>query len=292
MRRAARALLAAAIVSLARPAGAAAPYAPPPPAPAALPPAARAVDIDEHLGRRIRADLDFIDMDGRPVRLADYLDGQRPLVLSLAYYRCPMLCGLVLRGLADGLAAQGLSLGDQYRALTVSFDPRDTPEAAADRRRTVLAALGPSAPAGAWPFLVGREAESSALADDLGFRYAYDERTDQYAHPAAVFVLTPDGRISRYLYGAAPAPLDLRLALIEAGGGRIGTIADRVIVTCYRYDPATRRYAPFLRGFFRIGGALILATVAALLGALFVRERRARHEERAGQDRAARGGGR
>lgn len=252
---------------------------------AMLPPAAQEADLEERLGRRVRAGIELTDMDGRKVRLADHLGDGKPLVLVLAYYRCPMLCGLVMRGLVDGFGRLSLRLGEDYRAVTVSFDPRDRPEAAANKRTNVLAALagagGGEPPPGAWPFLVGAEAEVRALADDIGFRFAYDPATDQYAHPAAVVVLTPDGRVSRYLYGVEPSARDLRLALLEASEGRVGGIVDRVLMTCYRYDPAARRYGPYIAGFFRLGGLAIFATVGSVLAVLWRRERRLRAEAKA-----------
>jgi protein SCO1/2 len=247
--------------------------------PTLLPPAAREADLDERLGQPVRAAIALTDMDGREARLSDYLGDGKPLLLVLAYYRCPMLCGMVLNGVVAGLARIPLRLGEDYRALTVSFDPRDRPEAASAKRASVVAALararGSEAPPAkeAWPFLVGEEREVRALADDLGFRFAYDEATDQYAHPAAIFILTPEGRISRYLYGVDFPARDLRLALVEASGGRIGGIVDRVLMTCYRYDPALRRYGPAITGFFRIGGVAIFATVTALLAVLWRRSR-------------------
>jgi protein SCO1/2 len=244
------------------------------------PQAARGADIEERLGRAIRKDLPFTDMDGRRVTLEGAFDGKRPVLLVLAYYRCPLLCGLVLRGVAGGLRELDWRLGEQYRALAVSFDPRDTPEAAAKKRASTLAALAPDAAReGAFPFLVGGEVEARALADDLGFRYAYDPATDQYAHPAAAFVLTPDGRISRYLYGVELSPLDLRLALLEASRGEIGTLVDRVLMTCYRYDPATRRYGAYVTGFLRLGGGVIAAAVSTMVAAFLWCERRRRRVE-------------
>ncbi|KYF91625.1 hypothetical protein BE17_36090, partial [Sorangium cellulosum] len=210
------------------------------------------------------------DMDGRSAPLAEHFDGVRPVLLVLAYYRCPTLCGLVLRGLVSGMAKLDYRLGEHYRALTVSFDPRDTPDAAARKRKATLSSLSAlvkaRAPApDAWPFLTGEPPELRALAGDLGFRSAYDAQTDQYAHPAAVFVLTPNGRISRYLYGIEFSALDLRLALLEASRGQVGTTLDRVLMTCYRYDPASRRYGPHVAGFLRLGAAGILTWVVALL---------------------------
>jgi protein SCO1/2 len=249
--------------------------------PTSLPPAAQAVDIDEHLGGQVDRALAFTDDRGVHLTLGQALAGDRPAVIVLAYYHCPMLCGLVLRGLVDGLSKVGLRLGDDYQAITVSYDPRDTPEGARQKRASTLGGLGRSPEAEAddaraWPFLVGEDREIHALADELGIRYAHDARTDQFAHPAAAIVLTPDGRVSRYLYGIDFPPRDLRLALVEAGQGKTGTIVDRVLLTCYRYDPSARRYGPFIFGFMRIGGALILVVVAALLFALFRGERRRR----------------
>ncbi|WP_437729696.1 SCO family protein [Sorangium sp. So ce1335] len=235
--------------------------------PPALPRAAREADIEERLGSAVNTALPFTDMEGRTAPLAAHLDGARPVLLVLAYYRCPTLCGLVLRGLVSGMAKLDYRLGEHYRAITVSFDPRDTPASAARKRTATLAALGMAAAPEPelWPFLTGDLPEIRALAGDLGFRFAYDAQTDQYAHPAAVFVLTPDGRISRTLVGIEFPALDLRLALLEASRGQIGTPLDRVLMTCYRYDPASRRYGPYVAGFLRVGAAAILAWVLTLV---------------------------
>lgn len=250
------------------------------PAPPPLAAEASEVGIDEHLGRSIQTALPFTDMSSRRVRLADYFDGRRPVLLVLAYYRCPALCGLVLRGVVMGLSKLDWEIEEQYRALAISIDPSDTPRSAALKREPVLSSLGLDAPddGRAFPFLVGGEPEIRALTDDIGFRFSYDPRTDQYAHPAAAIVLTPEGRISRYLYGIEFSPRDLRLALLEASEGKTGSAFDRVLMTCYRYDPASRRYGPFVAGFFRLGAFAILATVGVTLAALSWRERKRRAE--------------
>ncbi|AKT42138.1 SCO family protein [Chondromyces crocatus] len=255
--------------------------APPPGGPTVLPVAAQGADLDERLGQQVRTNLVFTDMLGRTTRLGDHLSDGRPLVLVLAYYRCPALCSMVLRGLVDGLQRLSFRPGEDYRLLTVSFDPRDQPTSAAKKRDGVVAELArgrgaATVPPDTWPFLVGEESEVRALASDLGFQFAYDPATDQYAHPAAVFVLTPEGKISRYLYGADYPARDLRLALLEASEGRVGSIVDRVIMTCYRYDPATRRYGPYITGFFRLGSVGILLSVGGLLVTLWRRERQVR----------------
>jgi len=256
---------------------------------AAAPPplAAEGADIEEHLGQPIDKGLVFTRQDGARVRLGDSLADGKPLLLVLAYYRCPMLCGLVLRGVVDGLKDLDLPLGRDFRALTVSIDPRDTPLIAGQKRDSTFAGLGQPETRDAWPFLVGEEPAIKALADALGFRFTYDPASDQYVHPAVVFAITPDGRISRYLYGVRFSPRDLRLALTEAGEGKTGTIVDRVLLTCYRYDPSTRRYGPYILGFIRVGGALILASVTGLLTLLWVGEKRRRRAllEQAGGER-------
>lgn len=254
-----------ALLSLA-PAEASAIDRPPP-----LPPTAAQVDVEEHLQRRLDKALPLVDHEGRRARLGDALTGLRPAVLVMAYYRCPMLCGLVLRGVVLAVNERRLSLGKDFDAVTVSVDPEDTPERAREKRASVTAALGLSGSAG-WPFMMGREADVARLADDIGFRYAKDAKTGEYAHPAITVILTPDGRVSRYLYGVSPSARDLELALIEAGEGKIGGIVDRVIMTCYRWDPAARAYGPVVLGFVRIGGAMIAVTVALTLALLFKRE--------------------
>jgi len=241
-----------------------------------LPPAAREVDIDEHLGRAIDPSLTFTNELGETARLGDYFHDDKPVVLVLAYYRCPMLCDLVLRKLVGAMKLLPFHLGKEYRALTVSIDPRDEPAAAAKKQSSVLAGLAEPDKTADWPFLVGDATASQRLADELGFRYAYDPGTDQYAHPAVVVTLTPEGKISRYLYGVDISARDLRLGLLDATEGKVGTIVDRVIMTCYHFDPATRKYGPFIWGFMRVGAAIIFASVSILVGVLLHIERKRR----------------
>jgi protein SCO1/2 len=234
------------------------------------------VGLEERLGASVPLDTGFVDGKGRPFRLREAFDGTKPVVLSLVYYDCPMLCGLILSGAAQAMRENGLALGKDFEAVTISFDPEEKPAQGEERRRGYLQSMGLSDAGREWPFLVGTAAASRAVADAVGFRYARDQATGEWAHVAAIFVLTPDGRVSRYLYGVEYPGKDLRLALVEAAGGRVGTSFDRLMLTCYRYDPATRRYEPYALGFLRVGGALVLAALAALIAALVVRERRAR----------------
>lgn len=232
----------------------------------------RGVDIDEKLGGRVPADARFVDADGRPVRLGDWLGQGKPVVLVLAYYNCPMLCGLVLGGTARAMRQSGLELGKDFLALTVSFDPRETPALALDRQSGYLQAVGKPEAKRAWGFLTGQEPDIQALTRSVGFHYKYDAKTKQFAHAAAIMVLTPEGRISRYMYGIDFPPKDLRLALVEAGGGRVGTTFDRVLLTCYRYDAAGRQYKPYVFGFIRAGGLLVFLALAGALAVFWRRE--------------------
>jgi protein SCO1/2 len=183
-----------------------------------------------------------------------------------------MLCDLVLQALVKALRAVGGGPGQGYVGLTVSIDPKDRRGTAELKQKTVLQALGyPEARAG-WPFLVG--AAAAQLADAVGFRYAYDQASGQYAHPAVAMVISPDGRVSRYLYGIAFRPLDLRLALAEASQGRVASTVDRVLLTCFRYDPATRRYGLLVASVVKGGSALVLLVTSVGLALLFRYDRR------------------
>lgn len=229
------------------------------------------VDVVEKLGGPVPLDLPFTDWRGRPVRLGEVTSG-KPTVLVLAYYRCPTLCNLVLAGTARALRQTGLDLGQDYRAVTVSIDPSEGPKEASERRRGFLQALGRSDQSEDWAFLTGQEADIRALAEAVGFRYRYDAELKQFAHAAVALVLTPDGRVSRYWYGLSYPPRDLRLSLVEASGGRVGTALDRVLLTCFQYDPATRRYGWVVTAIIKGGGLLVFGALAVFLAVLWRRE--------------------
>ncbi len=277
-RRLAASVAALAVVALAPSAAAALPIGQalhrpaPPEGNQQLPPALQNVEIEEKLGSALPLDARFTDQDGAAVRLRDLFQGRRPVVLSLVYFNCPMLCGLVLTGVARGMRETGLELGKDFDAVTLSFDPSDTTKMAAERQRGLLQAVGkPDAKAG-WTFLTGADPEIKAVTEAVGFKYAYDEKTKQFAHAAAVFVLTPDGRVSRYLYGVEYPARDVRLALVEAGQGRVGTSFDKLLLTCYRYDPASRKYEPFAMGFVRVALVGVLGGLGIMLGVFWRRE--------------------
>ncbi len=233
----------------------------------------REVDLDEQLGRVITIDRAFKDQHGTSVKLADYFNDGKPVIIVLAYFRCPSLCDLVLSSLVDALRAIDWTPGSQFRIITISIDPSDRPAEAARRQTLLLQKLGHPEAAANWPFLVGDEKPLGALADELGFRYVYDPQSRLYAHPAALFILTSQARISRYLYGVGFPPRDVRLALVEAGQGRVGTIVDRILMTCFRYDPSARRYGLVVWGVMRGGSLIVLIALGGLLLYLRRRER-------------------
>jgi protein SCO1/2 len=226
------------------------------------PEALRDVGIDQRLDEQVPLDLTFRDEEGREVALREYFDG-KPVVLVLAYYRCPKLCNQVLQGLLDALKVLAFDIGKEFRVVTVSFDPRETPEVAAAKKRTFVDEYGRSGAAEGWHFLTGDEAEIGRLAEAVGFRYHYDAEKDVYAHAAGVMVLTPGGKLARYFFGIRYSPRDLRLGLVEASQGKVGSPVDRVLLFCYHYDARTGTYKSVM-GAVRVGA---VATLLALGGA-------------------------
>lgn len=250
------------------------------PAPEADSPVAADADVSirDRLGEAIPHDVELVDHRGREVRIDDLLDGRRPLVLVPAYYRCPMLCGLTIEGVAKAMAAIDLEPGEDFRVVTVSFDSRDGPADAERARARAVDLYGDSVAPDAWPFLAGEATEVKRLLDAVGFRYTWDADTEQFAHGSAVFVLSPDGTLTRVLYGLQYEPLDMRLAILEAGEGEVGSWAEQIVLTCYRYDPATRRYGFWVFGFLRIAGVVVLGVACAGLLVVVRRDRRRTRE--------------
>lgn len=233
------------------------------------------VGIDQRIGNTIPLNLTFRDDAGRSVRLADYF-GKRPVVMALAYYECPMLCTQVLNGMVHALRPLDFEPGRDYDVVVVSINPRETPGLAAQKKATYVADYGRPDTASGWHFLTGDEASIQALAAAIGFRYAYDENIQQYAHGAAIYVLTPQGRLAQYFYGIEFPSRDLRLAMVESSHGKLGSVVDQVLLLCYHYDPTTGKYGAAIMDAVRIGGVL---TLLALGGFLFVSLRRDRRTE-------------
>lgn len=247
-----------------------------------LSPEANEVAVEEMLGGELDMDLSFVDHNGNAVRLGDYFDGDRPVLITLNYYRCPTLCNLQLNSLTrtlqgfatmSGFGADWLP-GKQYRIVTVSIDPREGPELAAQKRATHFEELGQGEVD--WNFLTGDALQVRMLAASLGIGYAYDAEQDQYAHPAVLMFASPDGKVARYLYGLEYQPSDVKFALMEAADGRVGSPVDKLILSCFHYDASIGEYGPFAMGIMRLGGVAIVLIVGIPMAFIWRRERRRR----------------
>lgn len=234
------------------------------------------VGIEQRLNNQIPLDLKFRDESGREVRLGEYFAKGKPVALTLVYYECPMLCNQVLNGAVGAFQALSFTAGKEFEVVTVSFDPHEGPELAAKKKETYLRRYKREGAEGGWHFLTGDKASIDALAESVGFRYVWDEQSQQFAHASAVMVATPQGRLSHYFYGIDYAPKDLRLAFVEASAGKIGSPVDSLLLFCYHYDPAAGRFAPVM-GVLRAAGVLTVAGVVALI--LYLRRKSKQREE-------------
>jgi len=241
------------------------------------PAALRDVGLDQRLNELVPLDLVFRDEQGAPVRLGAYFN-DKPVVLTLVYYECPMLCTLVLNGLVRAMNALTLDAGKDFEIVTVSFNPKETPALAAAKKESYLRSYArPSAAAG-WHFLTGDAADIAALARAVGFRYRYVPEQRQYAHAAGIVVLTPQGKVARYFYGLEYSARDLRLGLVEASQGTIGSPVDAFLLYCFHYDPATGTYAAAALNAIRIGGVVTVVALAGFVAFSWRRERRTARE--------------
>jgi protein SCO1/2 len=238
------------------------------------------ISFDQKLGGRAPLDAAFRDEAGREVRLGDYFNRGKPVVLAFAYFECPMLCSMVMNGLVGSLKGMSLEAGRDYELVIVSIDPLDTPERARAKKATYTSLYGRPAAEEAFHFLTGEEPSIQALTQAAGFRYVYDPESKQFAHASGAVVLTPGGELSRYLYGIDFPPRDLRLAMVEAGQGTIGTATDRLLLLCYSYDPKRGKYSAMALTSVRAGGAL---TVLLIGGWLFAMSRRRRETSPGGE---------
>lgn len=242
-----------------------------------LPRRAEAIDVSERLGASLRTDLGFVDQDSRPVTLADYFDGKRPVIVTMNYSNCPMLCSLQLSGLVRTLAAMSLKLGADYRVVTISLDPNDTSERLGRMRSHLLRGFknAPSESA-SWAFLHGSDANIRAVAERLGISYTYNEERKEFLHPAVVAVISPNANISRYLYGLEIQPQTTRLSLVEASEGKTGSSLDRLILYCFHYDSSEGKYAPVAVNIMRASGVLAVFALGLLLASFWYKEIRKR----------------
>jgi len=234
------------------------------------------IAFDQKLKAQIPLDLPFRDEAGHTVTLDQYFHHGRPVVLSLVYYDCPMLCTLVLNGLAGAMKGMSLNPGTDYDLVTVSFDPRETPALAAAKKKTYIQRYGHPDAASAWHFLTGDEPAIERLTQAVGFHYVYDPRTKIYAHATGIMIATADGRLSKYLYGIDYAPRALRLALVDASGGRIGNPVDQILLYCYHYDPSTGKYGLVVLNVIRLGGGVTVVVLGSFVTVMLARERRRR----------------
>ena len=234
----------------------------------------RGVGIEQHLNQQVPLDLTFRNEAGEPVTLRSLMRG-KPVILSLAYYQCPMLCTLVLNGLVGAMRALPFDAGNEFDVITVSFDPKDTPELAAKKKATYLGEYRRQGAEQGWHFLTGDEASIKALTDAVGFRYNYLPEKGQFAHAAGIMVLTPSGVLSRYFYGVEFAPRDLKFGLMEAANGKIGSPVDQLMLFCFQYDPATGRYTTVVLNAIRVGGVLTLVALGLFMARSWRRDRAA-----------------
>jgi protein SCO1 len=232
------------------------------------PPGLEHVGIEQNLNQQIPPNLTFRDETGKTVHLADYF-GRKPMILNLVYYQCPMLCGEVLSGLESALRVLKFDVGKEFDVLTISFDPKETPEMAAAKKAEYLKRYGRAGAAEGWHFLTGPQESIDALTRAAGFQYQYDAKTGQFAHATAIMVLTPEGKIAQYYYGVEFAPKDLRLGLVQASQNKIGNLVDEVLLYCYHYNPDTGKYGAIISRILKLSAGATIFILGTFLVVMF-----------------------
>ncbi len=251
----------------------------PPPVEPVRPEVLSRAGFDQKLNAQIPLDLEFRDETGRPVKLGDYF-GQKPVLINLAYFNCPMLCTLVINGVVEAARSLSFVPGQDYEILTISFDAREGHELAAAKKASYLKELDRPGAEQGWHFLTGDEASIKALTESVGFRFAWDEKSKEFAHASGIMVATPGGRLSHYLYGVVYPPRDVRLALVEASAGRIGNPVDQLMLFCFHYDPVAGKFSAAVLRLVQVG---CLATVLAMGSFLVLMFRREFRQPRSGK---------
>jgi protein SCO1/2 len=245
-----------------------------------VPPQFKDVTFAQRLGQRLPLDARFADETGRDVALGDYF-GRRPVIVAFVYYQCPMLCSQVMNGISSAIKVLPFTPGRDFDVVLISFDPRDTPEAANAKKRAHLDHWSARDTSDAWHFLTGDEAAIRRVTSAAGFSYQWDAQTRQFAHVSGVLVATADGTLSRYFYGVEFSPRDLRLAILDSGNGKIGSVVDELLLYCFQYDPAHGQYGAVFMNILRLGGALTVSLIVGFVVLMRWRESRHAAERRA-----------
>jgi protein SCO1 len=231
------------------------------------------IGIDENVGQKIDLTLPFRDETGQNVTLKNYFDGQKPVLLYLVYYGCPNLCTMVLNGGIESMKGITWNPGENYEVVAISIDSREKPELAREKKAAYLKEFGRPETGKGWHFLTGDEPSVAAITKQIGFRYKWDEESQQFAHGSAIFVLTPEGKISRYLFGIQYPPRDLKFAMLEASQGKTGSFMDRIVLFCFRYDASTKKYVLLAERIMTAGGALTLLVMGFIFSRFWKHER-------------------
>lgn len=241
-----------------------------------MPAALKEVGIEQKLGEQLPLDAAFKDENGQPVKLGNYFQKGRPVILALVYYECPMLCNEVLNGLTGSLKGMSFDAGKEFDVVAISFDARENekPDLAKNKKAAYMERYGRPGTENGWHFLTGDQAAIDAVTKAVGFNYNWDEKTKQFAHAGGIMVVTPDGRLSKYFYGIDYAPKDLKFGLMESAESKVGTAADKLLLYCYHYDPASGTYGFAILRVLRVGGILTLLTMG-IAGFLFWRRNKA-----------------
>lgn len=239
-----------------------------------IPDELKEIGVTEHLGNQITTELIFTDESGKSVQLSDYFKNGRPVLLNLVYYKCPSLCNFLLNGLVKGLKTLDWTPGNQFEIVTVSINPQENYELASRKKSAYIEDYGRPRAESGWHFLTGEESQIQKLSSEVGFNYRYDPKEKQYAHTAVIFTLTPEGKISRYLYGIEFKNQDLKLALLEASNGKIGTVVERFLLFCFQYDPLTKKYSVYVARLMQAACACTVIIFGAYLMIFWRRQRK------------------